>query len=407
MPISISEASRLILGAVAPVASEILPARRALGRVLAEPIVAREDTPFDALSAMDGYAVAAESLPGRFRVAGSAVHAGAEPGPALAAGTTRRVMTGARIPDGADAVVMQEEVLLEEGEFVRIQRGAKAGLHIRPAGDAIRAGETVLAKGETVRARSMPLLLASGHTSVIATRVPRIGVVTSGDELVEPGLPMRAGGVRETIRAGILAAVFECGCEAVDIGLLPDDPNVIESKMASAAGLDGIVSIGGASVGEKDHTRASLEKVGMDLKFWGVEVKPGKPTAFGLLEKHPVFVLPGNPVSAFVMFEVLVRPALRALLGGRALWRPSIRLPLAASATRHTGRPEFLRARIDWAAGNVALAPDQGSHQIRGLGRADALVFVGADAAALAEGEVHPAMWLGGEETEAEPTFRS
>lgn len=406
--IGIGEALRLVLASVPAMGREVIPARRGAGRVLAEDLIAREDTPFEAMSAMDGYAVRAEELPATLRLSPPAVHAGEETGPTLAAGQARRVMTGARIPEGSDAVVMQEEVLLlDGGEEIRIQRGAKASLNIRPAGDAIRAGETVLRAGETIRARSLPLALASGAAAFTVAKMPRVGVATTGDELVEIGLPMRSGGVRETIRSGLLAAVAEAGCEAVDLGILPDDPDEIETRLAAALSLDALVTIGGASVGDHDFTRQVAERLGMDLKFWKVEMKPGKPSAFGLIEKRPVFLLPGNPVSAFVVFEIFVRPALRAMLGAKARFRPWIPLPLASGVERHPGRAEFLRARILW--GEMPLRaealPDQGSHQIGGLGRAEALLFVPRDAEKIPVGEVLPAILLGAEETDAEPPY--
>lgn len=397
--IEIHDAVRIAVESVAPIEAETVAVLSAAGRILAEDLVAREAVPFDDVSAMDGWAVRSEDGAGARRISPPVVYAGEDPGPPLKANQVRRIMTGARLPEGADAVVKQEDAGLSEDGTEVIVPEVAPGTNVRRAGEAVANGSTVLPAGARLLPGALMLAVASGNAEVAVRARPRVFVATSGDELVEAGKPMRPGGVREGTRAPILAAVCEAGGEGIDGGIVPDDAGEIETRLAAALGeADMLVTVGGASVGAKDHMEEVLSALGAQIKFHGVRVKPGKPVGFALLEGKPVFFLPGNPVSALVGFEVFVRPTLLALLGARAKWRPSLSLPLAEAVSHRPGRGEFLRARVRWGrAPAVEVLPGQGSHEVRAMGEADALVFFEAERVSAERGELVPVLLLSGE----------
>jgi molybdopterin molybdotransferase len=317
-----------ILGAVAPLESAMVPLRDALGLVTARDIVAGEAVPPFANTAMDGYAVragetagAAPEAPVRLAVVGE-LPAGREPTQAVGQGEAIRIMTGAPMPDGADAVVMVEYTE-RDGDSVRVLHAAQPGDHVRLAGGDLARGALVFTAGTVLGAAHVGVLASLGVHEVQAVRRARVGVLSTGDELVERG-ELRPGQIRDSNRPMLLALVAEAGADAVDLGVAPDDEAVINRTLEDAlASCDVVLTSGGVSVGEYDYVKAALDRLG-GLQSWQVAIKPAKPLAFGVIGGTPVFGLPGNPVSSLVSFELFARPALLQMMGHSRRFRPEV-----------------------------------------------------------------------------------
>jgi len=317
-----------ILGAVAPLESAMVPLRDALGLVTARDIVAGEAVPPFANTAMDGYAVragdtagAAPEAPVRLAVVGE-LPAGREPTQAVGQGEAIRIMTGAPMPDGADAVVMVEYTE-RDGDSVRVLHVAQPGDHVRLAGGDLARGALVFTAGTVLGAAHLGVLASLGVHEVQAVRRARVGVLSTGDELVERG-ELRPGQIRDSNRPMLLALAAEAGADAVDLGVAPDDEAVINRTLEDAlASCDVVLTSGGVSVGEYDYVKAALDRLG-GLQSWQVAIKPAKPLAFGVIGGTPVFGLPGNPVSSLVSFELFARPALLQMMGHSRRFRPEV-----------------------------------------------------------------------------------
>ncbi len=317
-----------ILGAVAPLESAMVPLRDALGLVTARDIVAGEAVPPFANTAMDGYAVragdtagAAPEAPVRLAVVGE-LPAGREPTQAVGQGEAIRIMTGAPMPDGADAVVMVEYTE-RDGDSVRVLHVAQPGDHVRLAGGDLARGALVFTAGTVLGAAHLGVLASLGVHEVQAVRRARVGVLSTGDELVERG-ELRPGQIRDSNRPMLLALAAEAGADAVDLGVAPDHEAVINRTLEDAlASCDVVLTSGGVSVGEYDYVKAALDRLG-GLQSWQVAIKPAKPLAFGVIGGTPVFGLPGNPVSSLVSFELFARPALLQMMGHSRRFRPEV-----------------------------------------------------------------------------------
>ncbi|WIT11497.1 molybdopterin molybdotransferase MoeA [Paucibacter sediminis] len=367
---SLDEALARLLGRVAPLAvTETLPTAAALGRVLALPVVSQLDVPPADNTAMDGYALRAADLlarPGTALPVSQRVPAGVV-GAVLEPGTAARIFTGAQIPLGADAVVMQEQceaVAAAAGlGQVRIHAEVRPGQWIRRRGEDVQAGAVVLPAGARLNAASLGLAASVGAATLTLARRPRVALFSTGDELQMPGELLKPGAIYNSNRFTLTALLQGLGCEVVDLGIVPDRLDATRAALREAAEgvnkADLIITSGGVSVGEEDHLKPAVQAEG-ELDLWQIAIKPGKPLAFGKVRDAWFIGLPGNPVSSFVTFLLLVRPVILRLQGASEL--TPRRYPLRADFAwpRPDKRREFLRARIN-EQGGLALFPNQSS----------------------------------------------
>ena len=376
-------AIRHILDLAERTGSETVPLSEAAGRVLADPaVIATVDVPAFANSAMDGFAVRSVDLPGTLQVVGE-VPAGVVRSDPLRPGTALRIMTGAPLPPGADAVVPIEEAA-EADERVTVGRAVEPGRHVRGAGHDTRAGDAVGIAGELTPPK-IAVLASLGVDSVEVRRRPRVAILSTGDELVEPGAPLGPGQIHDANGVALAAGVRECGAEPLLLARQPDDPTAIDDALRDAAArADLVVTSGGVSVGRHDHVRALLEQHG-ELDFWRVAVQPGKPLAMGMIHGTRLIGLPGNPVSALVAFELFVRPYLRSMLDLVGDGRMRVRAWPVARMDTDPSRRAYLRVVVWEDDGRVRArsAGGQLSSQLRPLAEANALLVVpeGVDAA--------------------------
>jgi molybdopterin molybdotransferase len=391
--IELEHAREIVLGRVRPLAAVTVPLADALGLVLAEPVRSAEPVPGFDNSAMDGFvlgaadtAAASPSAPVALRIAGES-RAGAPSPTAPASGEALRISTGAMIPVGADAVVPVEDVRVE-GERVWIEAPSVAGDFVRRAGDDIAAGAAVLERGAELGPAELGVLASVGVDAPNCRRRPRVAVLTSGDELLAPGAPMRPGGVRDSNGLTVPALARRAGAEVLSVSHAPDEPEATRAALAPMLEADVAIVCGGVSVGEHDHVKGALAELGVEPAFWGVALRPGKPTWFGTRGETLVFGLPGNPVSAMVTFTLLVRPALAALAGADPR-RNRTSAILDADYVSAPGRAEAIRCRLrlgedGWHA---TPAPSQGSHVLSSMLGADCLALAPAGSDLLRAGE--------------------
>ena len=387
--ISIEDARRRILDACPPLPPRDVVLADALGRVLAELVVAGEDVPPFANTAMDGYAVRAADTAGapvRLDVVGT-LAAGSAPDVEVGPGQAVRIMTGAPIPTGADAVVMVERTSADPGDArgVTIEVAASPGDHIRLAGDDIPAGQTVFEPGDELTPGHLGVLASLGLEQVRVVPPARVGVLSTGDELTAGPAPLRPGQIRDSNRPTLLAMLQEAGCVPVDLGTVADDEPAIRKAMEQGlAGCDALVTSGGVSVGDFDYVKAVLNDLALDdlgqMNWWQVAVKPAKPLAFGVVGGRPVFGLPGNPVSSMVSFELFARPALRQMMGHRQLLRPEV-VAVADEPLRRRpdGKVHLVRVVAthgDDGRHHVRSSGGQGSHLLRAMSLANALAIL-------------------------------
>lgn len=389
-PITIDEALRLVLERVKPLAAERVPIERAFGRVLAEPAAATCDLPPFPSSAMDGYAVRAQdttSAPVTLPLAGR-IAAGSPAGAALVPGQAMAISTGGVVPEGADAVV-QLELVREAGGGVELDTPVAAGTNVRPTGGDVTAGHVVLEPGVRLGAAQVGALAAAGVSEVRCAKRPRVGVLVTGSELRAPGEALGPGQIYESNGPMLAAQLASAGAVPAQLGTVADNEEEHRTTMERALlGFDMLVTTGGASVGPHDLVRRVQADLRVEEVFWGVAVKPGRPVAFGMRRDHPVFTLPGNPVSALVCFELFVRPAVAALQGLEEPRPRFLRGVLAQAIRRNGERDELVRARTVVAGDSVTISPVAGqeSHMIVSAAKADALVFVPRGAGELPAG---------------------
>lgn len=354
-------------------ASETVAVTAALGRVLAAPQTSAITVPPADNSAMDGYAVRVADVPAagvRLPVS-QRILAGAV-GATLAPGTAARIFTGAPVPPGADAVLMQEYCAAEDGDVV-IHALPRPGENIRRAGEDIRAGAQVLAAGTRLGAAEMGLAASVGLARLPVFRKLKVACFFTGDELVTPGTPLQAGQIYNSNRYTLTGLLNGLGCELIDFGIVPDTLEATEAALAGAASIaDVVVTSGGVSVGEADYVKAAVEKLGR-VEMWKVAMKPGKPLVYGRVVDADFIGLPGNPVSALVTFCLFVRPFLLKRMGAADVRYRAFAVQADFAWTKAGARREFLRAQLQ-PSGKLALFPNQSSGVLTSCAWADGLV---------------------------------
>ena len=388
--IPVEEARARILADLHPLPAEQISLADAFGRVLAEDLAARRTQPPAAVSAMDGYAVRATdvaNVPARLRVIGAAP-AGAAFDGTVGAGETVRIFTGGPLPDGADTIVIQENVDAGGGEIV-VREGAAKGAFVRPAGLDFRQGEVLLKQGRVLTARDIGLAAAMNVPWLMVRRRPRVAILATGDEIVMPGEPLGPDQIISSNGPALAALVQTCGGVPVSLGIAADNPASLKAAAAAAIGADLLVSSGGVSVGERDIVQRVLGEAGLKVDFWRVAMRPGKPLMFGRLGDIPMIGVPGNPVSAMVCGVLFVRPALERLLGVDRVHAPPATARLGSGLAANDQRQDYLRATLDHGDDGQLIATPferQDSSMFLLMARADCLVVRPPHAPAAAAG---------------------
>ena len=398
--IAVEEALARILAVLRPLPAEEVALTQGLGRVLAEPVIAPADQPPVAVSAMDGYAVRAADLaqlPARLRVIGSAP-AGTPFAGRVGPGEALRIFTGGALPEGADAIVIQEDTDAAN-DWVTVRQGSPAGRFIRPAGLDFRAGTVGLEAGRRLTARDIGLAAAMNRLWLKVARRPRVAILATGDELVAPGEMPSRGQIVSSNSYAVAAFVEAEGGEPLLLGIARDDRASLLRMAEAAQGADLLVSSGGASVGDHDLVAGVLGEAGMALDFWKIAMRPGKPLLFGRLGATPVLGLPGNPVSALVCSLVFLRPALRALLGIPSDAPQAETARLGRDLSANDPRQDYLRSELaPHSEGGWLATPfeRQDSAMLALLARAGCLVIRPPEAPAARAGDRVPILRLDG-----------
>jgi molybdenum cofactor synthesis domain-containing protein len=386
--IPLHEAQETVLAGCAPLTPQQVAYTEMTGRVLDQDVVAVEDVPPFRNTAVDGYAVRAldaEQVPAELVVVDT-LAAGAEPKIAVNAGEAIRIMTGAPMPNGADAVVMVEDTERVGETHVRISRGAKVRDGVRDAGSDVRAGETVFVRGTVLNAAGIGVLASVNARTVRAFPRARVALLSTGDELVVDGSPLRIGQIRESNLTMLHSMIAATGCEVINLGVVRDDEAELERVLREVIErCDAIVTSGGVSMGDFDVVKAVLSKIAT-MQWMQMAIKPAKPFAFGQLKSSdgrtiPIFGLPGNPVSSLISYELLARPALRKMMGHTEnLMRPAIRAVLDSPLKRkQDGKIHFMRVFGEFAEDgrlHVRDSGPQGSHQLASTAMANGLAQV-------------------------------
>ncbi len=389
--LSVDEALDRVLARIEPLAPTQVGLLDALGGVLTEDATADSDVPPFRNSAMDGYAVRGADVTSdgvTLRVVG-AVAAGSLPERAVEAGEAMRIMTGAPMPEGADTVVRVEDT--DNGaSVVTINKATPKGVAVRQAGEDLRRGEVVLARGTLLRHAEIGVLASIGRSKVNVVRRPNVAVLSTGDELVDIDEERGPGKIRDANRYSLAAAVRATGCAAFELGIARDSADDLRHALGNAAFGDLVVTSGGVSVGDHDHVKPVVDAMGQ-MDFWSIALRPGRPLAFGELRTKrgavPIFGLPGNPVSALLTFELFVRPALLKMSGRTNLHRPRVQARLLDRVDKPVGLRMFARGIYDAAAGTVRSTGPQGSGILRSMSLANALIDLGESTAAADPGD--------------------
>ena len=344
--VTIEEAQRIILRHIVPLPTEELPLLQGLGRAASEDVFAPWDIPATDNSAMDGYAFSFAAVRGDTLVVSGNIPAGKGRAAPVAAGEAVRIMTGAPIPRGCDTVVPIENVETI-GNTIRLLGDVRSGAHIRPRGEDIRAGQQAIAANSPLRPQDIGMLASLGKSSIRVYRRPTVGVLATGDELLEIESPPAPGMIINSNSYGIAAQIVEAGGGPVMLGIAVDEMESTCDRIREGIREDLLITTGGVSVGDRDCVKDAIVASGGEIKFWKVYMKPGKPVAFAILEGKPVFALPGNPVAAMISFEVFVRPALLKMTGHMRIFRPTVTASLIEPIANKGNRPHLIRLRVE------------------------------------------------------------
>jgi molybdenum cofactor synthesis domain-containing protein len=404
--IPLHEAQAEVLSACPPKPPRVVEVDTALGLILAEAVTAAEDVPPFANTAMDGYAVRAADVadasgdrPARLKVIGT-LPAGQAPRIPVGPGEALRIMTGAPFPDGADAVAIVENTRAE-GDQVWVSASAVTGEHVRRAGEDVAAGQEVFPAGTVLGPGHLGVLYSVGREKVAVVPAPVVGVLSTGDELIEGGAALLPGQIRDSNRRTLMAMLRRDGFGVVDLGIAPDVDAEIEARLRDgAARCDAVLTSGGVSMGDFDLVKVVLDRIGK-MHWMQVAIRPAKPFAFGQVGETPVFGLPGNPVSSMVSYEVLARPGLRRLAGRADADLNRVPVPAIVDDRGWRGgadgRTTFLRVQVEMGPDgryHVRSAGGQGSHQLYAMARAGGLAIV-APGAQVAAGDTTAVLLLG------------
>ncbi|AKE96759.1 molybdopterin molybdotransferase MoeA [Cronobacter sakazakii] len=372
--------------------TQTLPLLKSMGRVTARAMTSPLDVPGFDNAAMDGYAVRlADVASGAWLPVVGKAFAGQPFSGEWPAGTAIRIMTGAPVPPGCEAVIMQEEAQTSDAG-VRFTADVRAGQHIRRRGEDIRQGAVVMEAGQKLSAAELPLLASLGIAEVDVVRKPRVAIFSTGDELQLPGQPLAEGQIYDTNRLAVHLMLDALGCDVVNLGIIRDDPNALRAAFQEAdREADLVLSSGGVSVGEADYTKTLLEELG-EIGFWKLAIKPGKPFAFGRLASSWFCGLPGNPVSAAVTFYQLVRPLIAKLSGQKEVFTPRLRVRAATRLKKSPGRLDFQRGVLRTGADGlpeVVSTGHQGSHIFSSFTQGNCFIVLERE-----RGNVEPGEWV-------------
>ncbi|MEN6318845.1 MAG: gephyrin-like molybdotransferase Glp [Syntrophaceae bacterium] len=392
--ISVEEALQQILGAIVPLGQEKVSILDSLGRVIGVDVSANRNLPPKDNSNMDGYAVRWEDTrgvsikkPAVLKVIED-IPAGTIPRKSISTGEASRIMTGAPLPEGADAVVKLEDTK-KDGGNVKVFVEAKQGQDIRFAGEDVRDGDVVISQGDVIRPAEIGMLAALGRSFISVYQRPMVAVLATGDELVDIDEEPAPWQIISSNSYSTVARVIECGGIPLQIGIAKDTREDLVSKYNAALRADIIVSSGGVSVGDYDLVKDVMQEAGNQIHFWQVAMRPGKPFAFGSIDGVPLFGLPGNPASSMVAFEQFVRPSILKMMGHKNLFRRIVRATIREDITKKKGTRHFIRARVSYEDGGyfASTTGEQGSSILMSMVMANGLVILPANAEYVKKGE--------------------
>jgi len=393
--IRVSEARTIVLDNVKPLGSEVVALDKCLFRVLAQPVTARRHVPPQDNSAMDGFALTAAETGGATEEAPASlpiirtIPAGDRAGAPVEKEQAVRIMTGAPVPDGIDTVVQVEQTRVE-AEVLYLKEPLKAGANIRRAGEDIKEGEELFPAGRPLRPADLGLVASQGIAQLRVFRRPEVAILATGDEVVSLGEVPHEAQIYSSNSHALTALVKECGAIPRQLGIAHDDPDHLATMIEEGLESDVLVTTGGISMGDYDYLKDVFGHVGVDVLFWKVAQKPGKPMTFGVRNGKAVFALPGNPVSATLSFELYVRPALRKMMGHTRLFRPTVRAVLEQDVKKKPGRRNFIRGIVERKEDGILYAHttgEQGSGILRSMSAANGVIILPEDAEGAKAGE--------------------
>jgi molybdopterin molybdotransferase len=419
--LSVKAAQAIIVQQVRTLGVETVRLEAALGRVLATEIRANRDQPPSDVSAMDGFALRSADLPRASQQSGAPpvqlsivedIRAGDQPTRTLLAGQCARIMTGAPVPAGADAVIRVEDTRALGETLVEIGRPVEPGNDIRRRGESMRTGQVVLTPGTEISAGVVPVLATVKCAELSVYRRPRVAILATGNELEAIDEPLDPDKIPNSNSYALMAQAQALDLAPVLLGIARDDPGELADYLRRGLDFDVLLVSGGSSVGVHDHVRPTLAELGVTMHFWRVEMRPGHPVAFGTTASTLVFALPGNPVSSMVCFEQFVLPALRRMMGSRRLFRRTLSATLAHAIKTRPGRTEFVRVVLTPVAGSdgspawvAASTGNQSSGALLSMAQADGLLVVPAASAGLAAGATATVLLLDGSAFQNEAGF--
>jgi molybdopterin molybdotransferase len=388
--LSVAEALTRVTGGLAPLETERVALDQAAGRVLAENLAAKlTQPPFDA-SAMDGYAVRVAdlaTLPTKLRLIGASV-AGAGFKGRVGQGETVRIFTGAPLPEGADAIVIQEDVA-EAADVVTIKAASVRGQHIRPRGQDFKQGEVLLTAGTRLGPRELMLAAAMNQAELPVRRKPKVAILATGDEVVQPGSELGPDQIVSSVPSGLAALIDLYGGEPMSLGIAKDNAESIVTLAQAGSAAEILLTIGGASVGERDLVASALDAIGLQVDFWKIAMRPGRPMLYGRIGHQRVLGVPGNPVSALICAQVFLKPMLDTMLGVTERPTPEPEATLGAPLEANGEREHYMRAVSEWREDGTRIVrplASQDSSLVAALAKADCLIVRAAYAPALGPG---------------------